>query len=62
MITLSENSKTLNANKSYELIHILTHEISHMWFGNLVTMDWWENIWLNESFADFISYECIKYL
>ncbi len=37
----------------------ITHEISHMWFGNLVTMAWWNDLWLNESFATWMAYEII---
>lgn len=38
----------------------VAHEMAHMWFGNLVTMRWWNDLWLNESFADFISFHALK--
>jgi len=41
---------------------VIAHETSHQWFGNLVTMKWWDDLWLNESFANMMEYQAVDAL
>lgn len=38
---------------------VISHEMAHMWFGDLVTLSWWDDIWLNESFAEYMGYQTL---
>ena len=51
--------ETATLSDKIQIATVITHELSHQWFGNLVTMAWWDDLWLNESFANMMEYYCL---
>lgn len=57
---LDPDNTTLNQKRM--IATVITHELAHQWFGDLVTMKWWDDLWLNESFANMMEYVAVDAL
>ncbi|HSW47591.1 MAG TPA: M1 family metallopeptidase [Candidatus Saccharimonadales bacterium] len=58
---LVDDENTSTINKQWVAL-VIAHEFAHQWFGNLVTMEWWTHLWLNEGFASYIEYLAVDHI
>lgn len=61
-VGLLVDEKNTSIGSKELIVEVIAHELAHQWFGNLVTMEWWTHLWLNEGFASYIPYLVVEKL
>ncbi|MFI5278358.1 MAG: M1 family metallopeptidase, partial [Ktedonobacterales bacterium] len=61
-VVLLLDEKAASRRQELTVAEVTAHEFAHMWFGDLVTMRWWDDLWLNEAFASWMAYHAIDTL
>lgn len=60
LLVPADEENRSSAAHTQDVANIIGHELAHQWFGNLVTMKWWDDLWLKEGFATFMSYIAVN--
>lgn len=59
-LLVPENKNGSSAEHVERVATVIAHELAHQWFGNLVTPKWWDELWLKEGFATYMSYVSLQ--
>jgi len=62
LVPEKDDERRSSAEHTERVASIIAHELAHQWFGNLVTMKWWDDLWLKEGFATYMSYEAVNHV